>query len=423
MTKRSFSEIAKTQCGTCVAIAAVHGDLPRMAQLLSRGPTSMYIYWSWAKLTEYNDLTPQEEIYKQMKELNPSTQTCDHVIIDNLNDDELNEYRVFQTHCVFRSDPLFKFLLEFCSKETVIQFIREVQGSYLDLCPFMDPLDKAFCVKYGHGGGTSKGFCDCRMRIEAMQLIVQSLKPDFLTNILSRWPDLLNRTLQIDTHYNSCRFGGYYTCSEYILKKMPFPAPTGSALYQMLDVLLDAGLNLNTDGARGGSILTAYTYTPPAYTMQLVHFFITRGLTNFLVAPHPYDVNAVCVPFPIMMLLKIKRERSDDNVIGALQNIELFHSLSTIRTISKVAFAVQQLECVPNSLSGILFAMYKNRMRSPLTLQDSARMSIRDSIAPIQFRKKLSQLPISPPLKKYVAYESLPDVKSAYDLAYIQSPH
>ena len=153
MTKRSYSEISKSHCGTCVAIAAVHGDLPRMAQLLSRGHTSMYIYWPWAKLTEYNDKTPQEEIYSQMQQINPSTLTCDHIIIENLNDDEQNEYRVFQSHCTFRSDPLLHFLLDFCGKESVIQFILNLEGTYLDLCPFMDPLDKVFCVEFGHGEG------------------------------------------------------------------------------------------------------------------------------------------------------------------------------------------------------------------------------------------------------------------------------
>ena len=205
MAKRSFSEITKTKCGTCVAIAAVHGDLPRMAQLLSRGPISMDIYWPWDKLPENNDMIPQEEIYKQIQQLNPSIQSCDHVIIDNLHDDELNEYKVFQSHCTFRSDPLIEFLIDYCSTETVIQYIQAIDGTYLDLCPFRDPLDRVLCIEFGHGEGMSKGFCDCRTRIEAMQLIVQSLKPDLLTAILSRWPDLISRTLHIDAEYNSFR--------------------------------------------------------------------------------------------------------------------------------------------------------------------------------------------------------------------------
>ena len=154
----------------------------------------------------------------------------------------------------------------------------------------------------------------------------------------------------------------------------------------MLDVLLDAGLNLNTEGAQGRSILTAYSYSSPAYIMQLVHFFITRGLTNFLVPPHHFDDNAGGVPFPIMMILNIKRERAEDHVIGAIQNVEIFHSLSTIRTYPKRAFAVDQLEAAPNSQSGILFEIFKKRMRSPLSLQEYARLSIRDTIAPISTR-------------------------------------
>ena len=157
--------------------------------------------------------------------------------------------------------------------------------------------------------------------------------------------------------------------------------------------------------------------------MQLVHFFITRGLTNFLVPAHEYDDNAKDFPFPIKVIQNISHMRAEEHVIGALQNIELFHSLSIIRTYPKWEFAVDQLEAAPNSQSGILFQIFKKRMRSPLSLQESARLSIRDTIAPIQFRSKLSQLPIPPPVKEYVACESLPDVASAYDLAYIQSPH
>ena len=157
--------------------------------------------------------------------------------------------------------------------------------------------------------------------------------------------------------------------------------------------------------------------------MQLVHFFITRGLSNFIVPAHEYDDNAKDFPFPIKMIQNISHMRAEEHVIGALQNIELFHSLSTIRTFPKRAFAVDQLEDAPNSQGGILFKIFERRMRTPLSLQESARLSIRESIASIQFRIKLAQLPIPSTLKEYVACESLPDVTSAYNVADILGPH
>ena len=50
MSKRSYSEMAYVECGTCIAIAASLNNLGRMAEILQRGPSSLYLFWPWGHL-------------------------------------------------------------------------------------------------------------------------------------------------------------------------------------------------------------------------------------------------------------------------------------------------------------------------------------------------------------------------------------
>ena len=129
----------------CVAIAAVHGDLPRMSQLLSRGSISMYLYWPWNMIINYNIETPEEEIRGQMKQIPASVQDCDHLILENLNEDEFQTYNVFQSHCAFHYYPLLQFLHRYCSRESFLQYIRTIECAYLELCAFKNPIVKIYC--------------------------------------------------------------------------------------------------------------------------------------------------------------------------------------------------------------------------------------------------------------------------------------
>ena len=62
MTKRSFPEVEKFQCGTCLLIAAINGDLKRMTEMFEQGPVSQYITWPHNQVFgPYNYLTPVVE--------------------------------------------------------------------------------------------------------------------------------------------------------------------------------------------------------------------------------------------------------------------------------------------------------------------------------------------------------------------------
>ena len=97
MAKRSYNEIANTQCGTCVAIAAVHNDLQRMTQLLSNGVTSMFIYWPREQLNLLGSETIESQILPQIRMSSTSKQPCDHFILENIPVDDLHLYKVFES--------------------------------------------------------------------------------------------------------------------------------------------------------------------------------------------------------------------------------------------------------------------------------------------------------------------------------------
>ena len=200
---------------------------------------------------------------------------------------------------------------------------------------------------------------------------------------------------------------------------MSFPKAQNATLYKMFDVLLDEGLNLNTDGEEGRSILANYCYSAPTTTLRLVHFFITRGLTDFTVGLVRPDGTATNIPFAIVLLENIIHCSHNDQLMATLKQLRLFETLSSDRTIPETAGSVQKLQYNANTQAGIVFKIFQIRMRTPLSLQEYARNTIRSSLGPTRFRTRLFQLPIPMQLLEYLACECIPEVTCAYDIDYI----
>ena len=202
-----------------------------------------------------------------------------------------------------------------------------------------------------------------------------------------------------------------------------FPSFKPDATAQLkFDELLDAGLDMENYEGAGCSIL--YVIRGEYSTIQLVSvpFFISRGLSNF--ASHTNKgawfnpdavANLISIPFTIHMVGKIAFECGKEELRCLLQLLVLFEGLGVGRSVPLGGPEVNQLRRLGSSLAGQVFTEHEKHLRSPLSLQQCARVAIRNQISCIRFRMRLAQLPLPSTIKSYVSCYDMPDISPAYD--------
>ena len=80
--------LKQQQCGTCLAVAAVKGDISNFEKLLKQKSVPIYLYWLSTSITDYKKIddgeTVMEEIARQMS--SSSDLGCTHVETAHLTD-------------------------------------------------------------------------------------------------------------------------------------------------------------------------------------------------------------------------------------------------------------------------------------------------------------------------------------------------
>ena len=218
------------------------------------------------------------------------------------------------------------------------------------------------------------------------------------------------------------RWPDFKTPSEFVLSKFTSDKPKNACMPSLFDALLDGRLDMDNYETEGLSILYAFQYYRPAFLINYVPFFISRGLTKFgsrtsrgnWFNPKAADLE-IAFPFTIRMIGRISFHCEKDELKPLLQLLVMFEQLGIGWSGTLDGPEVAELRSMPTELAGQLFLQHERHIRSPLTLQQNARVAIRNQLGCVKFRMRLAQLPIPQSMKSYVACEAMPDINSAYD--------
>ena len=115
------------------------------------------------------------------------------------------------------------------------------------------------------------------------------------------------------------------------------------------------------------------------------------------------------------MIGRISFHCEKDELKPLLQLLVMFEQLGIGWSGTLDGPEVAELRSMPTDLAGQLFLQHERHIHSPLTLQQSARVAIRNQLGCVKFRMRLAQLPISQSMKSYMACDDIPDIYSAYD--------
>ena len=363
-----------------------------MSALFAQPPFSNYVYWPKSLLTVPLIRTISEkEIYNSLKQT-PEKSCCDHFIFEN--ETERNSFARCNTlRKIYFATPVHRIIFNHCDTNTSLAFISIVGPSILSQIYSNDPFSSFLPEDLKHANSSYEPLLD----------MLHRGKISIIAEMLARWPSLLNQQKGLCCHGQNIIANAF--------DMMLFEKQIG---FELFDLILNAGADLDNFKGPGISILQEIA-SPSTANLKIIHFFITRGLMNFFRndprrRPGYTLINHDDNPYPVFMLCALQLHGGNHLVIPIIEIISLMDSLGVGRLGIEYSISRSRLLENPEFRGCKIYKIHLQQMNRPLTLQEAARISIRQNLTAVCFRTKLAALPLPPKAKQYIAGEFFPDI-------------